>query len=137
MLQRPTRSTIMIPPPAPARRPLIKRGAVTVTLQPCAVHWNGVPVGLSPIEAVLLCALVRRSRLRWDEIDALLIEHRCCPESRDVLIHRIRRKFAAVGAADPIETLRGRGARFRTEADHQGCAAFWIGGSADAGALNA
>jgi DNA-binding response OmpR family regulator len=116
-------------PPPITRRPLIKRGAVTVTLQPVTVSWNGVPVGLSPIEAQLLAALVRRSRLHWNEVDALLTEHGCCPESRDVLIHRIRRKFASLGAADPIETLRGRGARFRTEPDNDGCSAFWIGAS--------
>lgn len=128
MLAHALRPITLMPPPA-ARRPLIKRGAVTVTFDPISVSWNTLPVGLSPIEAVLLCALVRRSRLRWDEVDALLIEHGCCPESRDVLIHRIRRKFSSLGAADPIETLRGRGARFRTEPDHDGCSAFWIGAS--------
>lgn len=126
----PTRQ--MIAPPA-ARCSLIKRGAVTVTLDPVAVRWNDVPVGLSPIEAVLLSALARRSRLPWDAVDTLLIEHGCCPESRDVLVHRIRRKFAAVGAADPIETLRGWGTRFRTEPDQLGSAAFWIGATEDVG----
>jgi DNA-binding response OmpR family regulator len=126
----PTRQ--MIAPPA-ARCSLIKRGAVTVTLDPVAVRWNDVPVALSPIEAVLLCALARRSRLPWGTIDALLLDHGCCPESRDVLIHRVRRKFAQLGAADPIETLRGWGVRFRTEADRFGSAAFWIGATEDAG----
>jgi DNA-binding winged helix-turn-helix (wHTH) protein len=50
-----------------------------------------------------------------------------------VLIHRIRRKFAETGAADPIETLRGWGIRFRTEADRQGSHALWIGATEDDG----
>lgn len=110
-----------------ARRPLVKRGAVTMTCDPLEFRWNDLRVALSPIEATMLSALLRRSRLRWSDADALLAAHGCCPESRDVLIHRIRRKFAELGAADPIETIRGWGMRFRAEADAHGSAAFWIG----------
>ena len=109
------------------RRPIVKRGAVTMTFDPLEIRWNGERVPLSPIEATLLSALVRRSRMRWDETHMLLAEHHCCAESRDVLIHRIRRKFASVGAHDPIETLRGWGIRFRAERDSDGSSAFWIG----------
>ena len=108
-------------------RPLVKRGAVTMTFDPLEFRWNGERVALSPIEATLLAALLRRSRLRWHDANAVLSEHGCCAESRDVLIHRIRRKFAAIGARDPIETLRGWGIRFRTECDTDGSTAFWIG----------
>lgn len=114
--------------PVPAqRRPFVKRGAITLSFDPVEICWNGDRVPLSPIEATLLGALVRRSRMRWQEAHALLAEHGCCAESRDVLIHRIRRKFAEIGAADPIETLRGWGIRFRAERDAEGSAAFWIG----------
>ena len=109
------------------RRPLVKRGAVTMTVDPLEFRWNDTRVALSPVEAALLGALMRRSRLRWDATNAVLAENGCCTESRDVLIHRIRRKFAEVGAADPIETVRGWGLRFRTEADRDGSTAFWIG----------
>lgn len=115
----------------PSMLPIVKRGAVTLILDPLQLCWNGRPIALSPIEAALLAALVRRSRLRWHQADALLADHGCRPESRDVLIHRIRRKFAAAGARDPIETLRGWGIRFRTERDRAGSATFWIGATAD------
>jgi DNA-binding response OmpR family regulator len=107
----------------------MKRGAVTATLDPHEVCWNGKRVPLSPLEASLIIALLRRSRLPCADIAALLERHggRAC--SRDVLIHRIRRKFAEVGARDPIETLRGWGLRFRVEADQWGSQAMWIGAS--------
>jgi DNA-binding response OmpR family regulator len=111
------------------RRPLLKRGAVTATADPVELRWNGERVPLSPLEATVLVALLRRSRMRWDEVQALLLDHGGCPDSRDVLIHRIRRKFADLGAQDPIETLRGWGIRFRTEPDRQGSSALWIGAS--------
>ena len=109
------------------RRPLVKRGAVSMTFDPLELRWNGERIALSPVEAALLAALLRRSRLRWDDANAVLAENGCCVDSRDVLIHRIRRKFAEIGAQDPIETVRGWGLRFRTEPDANGSTAFWIG----------
>ena len=109
------------------RRPLVKRGAVAMTFDPLEFRWNDTRIPLSPVEAAMLAALVRRSRLRWDQANAVLADTGCCIDSRDVLIHRIRRKFADIGAADPIETVRGWGIRFRTEADRHGSTAFWIG----------
>lgn len=108
-------------------RPLVKRGAVTMTLEPLEFHWNDARVALSPIEGAMLAALLRRSRLPWSEVNAVLADNGSSAESRDVLMHRIRRKFADVGADDPIETVRGWGMRFRTQADARGSSAFWIG----------
>lgn len=108
-------------------RTLVKRGAVTMTVEPTEFFWNDVRIALSPVESALLSALLRRSRLRWADANAVLVEHDSSTRSRDVLIHRIRRKFIEVGAADPIETLRGWGIRFRTEPDRDGSSAFWIG----------
>ncbi|HWK36737.1 winged helix-turn-helix domain-containing protein [Sphingomonas sp.] len=113
--------------PHEAPRPIVKRGALTMTVEPVEICWNGRRVPLSPIEATLLGALIRRSRMRWEDAHDLLADHGSCPESRDVLIHRIRRKFAMIGARDPIETLRGWGIRFRAERDIYGSTAFWIG----------
>lgn len=113
------------------RRPLLKRGAVSATFDPIELRWNGLRVPLSPLEATLLVALLRRTRLRWHEAEEVLARHGGGIESRDVLIHRIRRKFREVGARDPIETLRGWGIRFRAEADSQGSQALWIGASED------
>jgi DNA-binding response OmpR family regulator len=114
-----------------SRRPLLKRGAVKATLDPLEVSWNGERVPLSPLEATLLIALLRRSRLRWEEVAVLLERHGGGADSRDVLIHRVRRKFADIGARDPIETLRGWGLRFRVEADRWGSHALWIGACED------
>lgn len=115
--------------PDMTRRPLVKRGAVTMTLDPIDFRWNGERIALSRVEAALLATLMRRSRLTWDVTAAVLADAGSCPDSRDVLIHRIRRKFADVGAADPIETVRGWGIRFRAEPDREGSTAFWIGAS--------
>lgn len=117
--------------PVFTRRPLVKRGAVTMTFDPIDVHWNGRRVALSPIEAEMFAMLMRRSRLNWAEVNNTLCEHGCSADSRDVLIHRIRRKFAAVGARDPIDTVRGWGIRFQVERDSDGSTAFWIGASED------
>lgn len=108
-------------------RSLLKRGAVTATFDPTEVKWNNERVHLSPLEAILLVALLRRSRLRWHEAEEVIARHGGGVESRDVLIHRIRRKFRDIDAADPIETIRGWGMRFRTEADRHGSHALWIG----------
>ncbi len=123
-------------PPETERRPLVKRGAVSMTLDPIEFRWNGRRVALSRVESTLLAALMRRSRLNWDATTAVLADAGSCPDSRDVLIHRIRRKFADVGAADPIETVRGWGIRFRTEADARGSTAFWIGATEDEATIN-
>lgn len=122
--------------PDMTRRPLVKRGAVTMTLDPIEFRWNGERIALSRVEATLLATLMRRSRLSWDVTAAVLADAGSCPDSRDVLIHRIRRKFADLGAADPIETVRGWGIRFRTEADRNGSTAFWIGASETETVLN-
>jgi DNA-binding response OmpR family regulator len=108
-------------------RTVVKRGAVTMSVEPTEFFWNDARIALSPVESALLSALMRRSRLRWTDANAVLVEHGGSTRSRDVLIHRIRRKFAEIGAADPIETLRGWGIRFRTEPDRDGSSAFWIG----------
>lgn len=113
------------------RRPLVKRGAVTMTLDPIDIRWNNRRVALSPIEAELFALLMRRGRLGWSEVHGTLRDLGCSTDSRDVLIHRIRRKFANVGARDPIETVRGWGIRFQVERDSDGSTAFWIGASED------
>ena len=96
---------------------------------PVLVEQFGETVVYRPAggESRTITALVRRSRLSWDATSAALHEAGACVDSRDVLIHRIRRKFADVGAGDPIETVRGWGIRFRTEPDRDGSTAFWIG----------
>lgn len=123
-------------PGAPERRPLLKRGAVTATLHPVTIEWHDRPIALSPLEAQLLVALLRRGRMRWDEVSHLLDENGGSASSRDVLIHRIRRKFEEVGAGDPMQTVRGWGLRFRAEPDRAGSMTLWIGATEDGSTLH-
>ncbi len=52
-----------------------------------------------------------------------------CACSLPVLLHRIRRKFSAAGAPDPIATIRNWGLMCRVEPDIHGSTALWIGDS--------
>lgn len=113
--------------PEPERRPMIHRGAVTITFDPIDVRWNGIRVGLSPLEGQLFALVARRGRVPWAEIDRALDVQQAHTNSREVLIFRLRRKFADIGAGDPLETVRGWGLRFRTEPDTRGSRTLWIG----------
>lgn len=113
----------------PARRPVIKRGAVTITFEPTEVVWRGTRVALSPLAAELVALVARRGRVRWDELDAALEQHGGKSGCRDVIVYRIRRGFAAIGAANPLETVRGWGLRFISEGDDRGSRTVWIGAS--------
>ncbi|GAA0322501.1 hypothetical protein GCM10009087_35960 [Sphingomonas oligophenolica] len=129
--------TIEEPPPAdaesaktslqPERRPMIRRGAVAITFDPVDVRWNGVRVALSPLEGQLFALVAQRGRVPWADIDRLLDVRHSRTNSREVLIFRLRRKFAEIGAGDPLETVRGWGLRFRTEPDARGSRTLWIG----------
>ena len=122
--------------PEPERRPMIHRGAVTITFDPIDVRWNGIRVGLSPLEGQLFALVARRGRVPWAEIDRALDVQQAHTNSREVLIFRLRRKFADIGAGDPLETVRGWGLRFRTEPDTRGSRTLWIGVSeTDGGAM--
>ncbi|HEX8415045.1 MAG TPA: helix-turn-helix domain-containing protein [Sphingomicrobium sp.] len=68
---------------------------------------------LSPDEGAILELLIGRGRAKWDAIDVLLRDGDSSQSVRDVHVYRIRRKFAAAGAPDPIETVRGWGLRLR------------------------
>ncbi|MES1973816.1 MAG: winged helix-turn-helix domain-containing protein [Pseudomonadota bacterium] len=109
------------------RRPLIKRGALTATFDPLEICWNGQRVPLSPLEAEILAHLIKRERAAWSDLRQLLIDHAARPDTCEVLVFRIRRKFAALGATNPIETLRGWGLRLRVERDARGSRSLWIG----------
>jgi AcrR family transcriptional regulator len=111
------------------RRPLVKRGAISVTMNPTELRWNGRLVPLSPLEAEIVALVVRRGRVRWEDVKKLLAEQGGSMISRDVLIYRIRRKFALVGGADPLVTVRGWGLKLRVEPDQTGSKSLWIGAS--------
>ena len=114
-------------PADPERRPMIRRGAVTITFDPIDVRWNGIRVALSPLEGQLFALVARRGRVPWAEIDTVLDARHARTNTREVLLFRLRRKFADIGAGDPLETVRGWGLRFRVEPDTRGSRTLWIG----------
>jgi len=62
----------------------------------------------------------RRGCAPWAEIDSVLDARHARTNSREVLLFRLRRKFAEIGAGDPRETVRGwafGSAASRTRAD--------------------
>jgi hypothetical protein len=63
----------------------------------------------------------------WAEIDSVLDARHARTNTREVLLFRLRRKFADIGAGDPLETVRGWGLRFRVEPDTRGSRTLWIG----------
>ena len=109
------------------RRPMIRRGAVTITFDPVDVRWNGIRVALSPLEGQLFALVARRGRVPWAEIDSVLDARHARTNTREVLLFRLRRKFADIGAGDPLETVRSWGLRFRVEPDTRGSRTLWIG----------
>lgn len=111
---------------AVAARTLIRRGAVTMLTDPYEFWSGNHRIQLSALESELLALVVRRGRAPCEAVDALLAACGGDPASRDVLLHRIRRKFARQGLPGPIETVRGWGLTFRDETAGQG-AQIWIG----------
>lgn len=111
------------------RRPLIVRGAITVTFDPVDVTWNGIRVALSPLEANLFALVARRGRVSWADLDRTLIACGARVRSRNVLTCRLRHKFLDIGAANPLQTIRGWGLKFRIEPSVTGSRTIWIGRS--------
>lgn len=113
-------------------RLVIKRGALAFLPEPPEIRWNGVTLRLSPLETEILSLLVRRGRASWEDVDSAITALHGNPHNREIFIHRIRSKFAAIGAADPVETVRGWGLRLRVERDLFGSTTTWIGARTDA-----
>lgn len=115
---------------ADAHPAMLWRGALAVTAEPPEVFWRGRPLGLSPAETALMALLIRRGRASLHDIAEALAGAGANIASLNVLTYRIRRKFAAVGAADPIEARRQWGLVLRIEPDAHGSTALWIGSAA-------
>lgn len=113
-------------PAGVAARTLIRRGAVTMLTDPYEFWCGNQRIQLSGLESELLALVVRRGRAPCQTVDALLLGCGGDPASRDVLLHRIRRKFAQAGMPGPIETVRGWGLTFRDDTAGHG-AHIWIG----------
>ena len=104
---------------AGAAQNILRCGPVTLDLGTQKVSVGGQEVELTSFEYRLLEHLARERRrvLSKDELAAHLYPH---DEERDsnvieVLIGRLRRKLDPDGSLQPLETVRGRGYRFRLE----------------------
>jgi len=102
---------------AGAAQEVLRCGPVALNLGAQKVSVDGQEVELTSYEYRLLEHLVRERRrvLSKDELAAHLYPH---DEERDsnvieVLIGRLRRKLDPEGRLQPVETVRGRGYRFR------------------------
>jgi two-component system response regulator PhoP len=102
---------------AGAAQNILRCGPVTLNLGTQKVSVDGQEVELTSYEYRLLEHLARERRrvLSKDELAAHLYPH---DEERDsnvieVLIGRLRRKLDPDGRLQPLETVRGRGYRFR------------------------
>ncbi len=93
---------------------LARRGALAVHADPPEISWRGQPIALSPLEQALVTILIIRGRAPWQAFEA---ELGISAETRDTLVHRIRRKFRKARAPDPIETIRHWGLRLRAAPD--------------------
>jgi hypothetical protein len=109
---------------------MLWRGALALTAEPPAIFYHDTPIGLSPAETALMALLVRRGRAAHHDIAEALVQAGANIASLDVITYRIRRKFAGVGAGDPIKTHRGWGLTLRVEPDIRGSTALWIGSGA-------
>ncbi len=106
---------------------IARRGALAVTAHSVEILRHGIPIGLSPTEGALLGLLIRRGRASHEELVATMRGAGSKPAGLNINVHRIRRKFAAAGAPDPLERLRGWGLRLRVEPDISGSTSLWIG----------
>lgn len=106
---------------------VIKRGAILIHNDPIEVTWQGLAVPLSPTEAFVFRTIAVRGRATNQAIDEALRAFGSNPETRPVVMMRIRRKFMALGSEDPFVRLGQHGVRLRIEADAHGSSATVIG----------
>ena len=95
----------------------LRCGAIELDLSGKKVNLNGSPLDLTGFEYKLLEHLMRERHrvLSKDELAAHLYPHDEESDSNviEVLVARLRKKLDPRGTLQPIETLRGRGYRFR------------------------
>ena len=107
--------------------PVVRRGALAIFDDPLELRRHDRRIALSPAELAIMALLVRRRRADHGCVATALREAGCRPSNLWVLTHRIRRKFAAEGAPDPIDTRNGWGLVLRVEPDIYGSVSLWIG----------
>lgn len=117
----------LLPIVTDAQPAMLWRGALAITREPPRLFWRGRPLGLSPAETALMALLVRRGHAAHRDIAEALAGVGASIASLHVITYRIRRKFTAMGARDPIEARRQWGLVLRVEPDARGSTALWIG----------
>jgi hypothetical protein len=106
---------------------MLWRGALALTTEPPEIFRHDRPLDLSPAATALMALLIRRGRAAHCDIAEALAHAGASIASLDVITYRIRRKFAGIGASDPIEARRRWGLVLRVEPDIRGSTALWIG----------
>ena len=96
-------------------RVTLRHAALTVTYDPLEFHVGGREIRLAPMEGAILELLARRGRASSAMLAEMFEREGGSVRTLGVLVHRIRQKFAAQGAADPIQTIRGWGLKLRRE----------------------
>jgi DNA-binding response OmpR family regulator len=123
----PTGGRYLWRPIADQPRNVVRRGALAAAGEPTEIFRHGYPLDLSDTEAAIVSSLVRRGRASYADLHATLGSGCSAKSTLEVFIHRVRRKFAAQGAPDPIKTVRNWGLSLRVEPDRHGSTALWIG----------
>jgi DNA-binding response OmpR family regulator len=106
---------------------VIRRGAVEIVRDPLQVTWRGKIVPLSPMEMEIFATIAVRGRATTEAIDRLIEGLGRNANSRRVAMMRIRQKFRAIGAADPLEAINRSSFRFRVEPNEDNSTATVIG----------
>jgi hypothetical protein len=106
---------------------VVKRGALTIERETFTVLWRSKPVPLSPTETNVLAWIAARGHASFPSIATLLGDLGLSARTRDVLLHRIRKKFAAIGAPAPFIRCGHAGIRLVVEPDENGSSETVIG----------
>ena len=109
--------TICGAPVSPQDNVAIKRGAVFVSFDPIVVTWKGKLVPLSPTEASVFGRVALRGKATFAEIDETLRTIGRSVPTRALIVMRIRRKFLALGACDPLLKIGSTGVRLSVDDD--------------------
>ena len=99
-------------------RPPLRVGHLIVDRASRQVSWAGRAVQLSPLEYAIVQALASRPGAVWTKGDLLRVvwgdEHAVTRNAVEVYVSYLRRKLAAVGADQMVNTVRGCGYRLGT-----------------------
>jgi DNA-binding response OmpR family regulator len=88
-------------------------GHLTMLYDPLEFFVGTRQVALSPLEGAIVELLMRQGRASTKALEELFEREGASFKTLDVHVYRIRRKFEAADAFDPIETVRNWGLKLR------------------------